>query len=116
MNHIKRFLVIAAAGVALVLPSAAASAQDAGGASVSVLDNLFSPASLQLAAGDTLTWSFDGAAAHTVTADGGAFDSGTLNQGDGFSMMFDTPGTYAYYCNFHGAPGGVGMSGTITVS
>ena len=26
------------------------------------------------------------------------------------------PGVYRYHCTFHGAPGGVGMSGTITVS
>ena len=115
MNHIKRFLVIAAAGVALVLPSAAASAQDAGGASVSVLDNLFSPASLQLAAGDTLTWSQDGAEQHTITADDGSFDSGLINPGDVFAFTFDVSGTYPYYCQIHGAPGGIGMAGIVVV-
>lgn len=29
---------------------------------------------------------------------------------------FTAPGTYRYYCAFHGAPGGVGMAGTVVVN
>jgi plastocyanin len=31
------------------------------------------------------------------------------------SFTFETPGVYRYHCVTHGAVGGVGMSGTITV-
>ena len=31
-------------------------------------------------------------------------------------IVLATAGTYAYYCDFHGGAGGVGMSGTITVT
>jgi plastocyanin len=31
------------------------------------------------------------------------------------SYQFTVPGVYHYYCLVHGGPGGVGMSGTITV-
>jgi plastocyanin len=116
MQRIMRFLAIAGAAVALVLLPSAAVAQDAGSAFVSVQDNQFSPATLKVSPGDSVTWSFEGSSAHTVTADDGSFDSGTLNQGDSFGMTFDTPGTYAYYCNIHGGPGGIGMAGTIVVA
>ncbi len=53
---------------------------------------------------------------HTVTADDGSFDSGTLNGGQSFSYTFEQPGEYPYYCALHGAPGGVGMAGTVTVT
>ena len=32
------------------------------------------------------------------------------------SRTFNTPGVYSYYCDLHGGPGGVGMSGTVTVN
>jgi MYXO-CTERM domain-containing protein len=32
-----------------------------------------------------------------------------------FSHTFNAPGAYAYYCQFHGLPGGEGMTGTIIV-
>ena len=113
MQRITRFLAVAL--VALLVPSVA-SAQDAGGATVSVRDNQFGPVSQQVSPGGSVTWTFDGASQHTVTADDSSFDSGTLNQGNAFGFSFDTPGTYAYYCNIHGGPGGVGMSGTILVA
>ena len=91
------------------------SAQDAPPA-VSVQDNLFMPVTLQSTVGATVTWSTDGATQHTVTADDGSFDSGVLNPGDTFTMTFTAPGTYAYFCDFHGGPNGLGMSATIVVS
>ncbi len=32
-----------------------------------------------------------------------------------YQFTFNTPGTYQYFCEIHGAPGGVGMSGTVVV-
>ena len=86
------------------------------GPSVSVQDNQFVPTTVEAQVGATITWSNDGHSAHTVTADDASFDSGVLNAGDTFTITFDAPGTYAYYCDFHGGPGGQGMSGTIVVT
>lgn len=65
--------------------------------------------------GDTVTWSFSDGQPHTVTADGGAFDSGAPVTSGTFAFMFSSAGTFDYYCEVHGAAGGLGMSGTITV-
>lgn len=83
---------------------------------VSAIDDEFSPRSVTIAAGDTVRWSNDGDNVHTVTSDEGAFDSGTLEAGAAFSFTFGEPGTYPYYCQVHGAAGGVGMAGTIEVT
>ena len=32
-----------------------------------------------------------------------------------YEHTFNTPGVFAYFCEVHGSPGGVGMAGTITV-
>jgi hypothetical protein len=66
--------------------------------------------------GETVAWSNDGDNVHTVTSDEGVFDSGTLESGASFSFTFAEPGTYPYYCQVHGAAGGVGMAGTIVVT
>ena len=77
------------------------------GEEVRVVDNAFEPEHLEVAAGDAVTWTWEGRAAHDVEGDGFASevqDSGT------FSHTFEEPGTYAYHCNLHG-----GMTGTVTV-
>ncbi len=75
----------------------------------------FAPRALTVSAGTTVVWQNDDSAAHTVTADNGSFDSGNLNPGAKFQFTFTKPGTYAYYCRYHGGPGGQGMSGQIIV-
>ena len=71
----------------------------------------FAPGSLSAEAGQSVTWTNQDGAAHTVTADDGAFDSGNLAGGEEFSFAFDEAGTYAYHCNIHPR-----MKGTVTVA
>lgn len=99
--------------------TAAAAAEPAGseataGATVhevSLAGRVFTPATLEVSVGDTVTWVNDDDTEHTVTANGGAFDSGELAEGATFSYTFDAPGEFAYRCLFHD-----GMQGTIVVS
>jgi plastocyanin len=112
-GSIRWFLTIGALAVCLGAPGTVF-AQDA--PSVSVQDDVFDPAQVQVGAGVSLRWSLDGAEQHTITADDGSFDSGILNPSDTFMLTFDTPGTRGYYCQIHGAPGGIGMAGTIVVN
>ncbi len=98
-------------GAGLAVPGMAGAATVA----VGVGDSNFDPATITVAVGDTVTWTVSSTMPHTVTADGGGFDSGPLGEGDTFSFTFEEPGAYPYYCLFHGGPGGVGMSGVVVV-
>jgi plastocyanin len=46
---------------------------------------------------------------------GKKFGTNELPRGKSYSYTFKKPGTYAYYCTFHGSPGG-GQHGTIVVT
>ena len=64
------------------------------------------PYSLEIQAGDTVSWSNDDTAAHTVTSgtpDGpdGVFDSSLFMAGNTFEFTFDESGTYSYFCMVH---------------
>lgn len=62
----------------------------------------FVPATLTVAVGDTVTWTNQDTAPHTVTAtSGGTFDSGNLANGGTFSQTFASAGTFAYRCEIH---------------
>jgi len=78
----------------------------------------FSPATLTVAAGTTVTWENGGGGAHTVTSATGSADTYDLALAAGtVSHQFMTAGTYNFYCKNHGANGTppTGMHGTITV-
>jgi plastocyanin len=82
----------------------------ASGNSVSMVNTSFSPANLTVTAGTTVTWTNNDAMTHTVTSDGGIFDSGNIGSGKTYSRAFATVGTFPYHCTIH-----AGMTGTITV-
>jgi predicted secreted protein with PEFG-CTERM motif len=72
-----------------------------------VTNECFVPASVTVHPGDTVTWSNDDTAAHTVTsgtaAEGpdGNFDSSLFMAGTTFSHKFETLGNYPYFCMVH---------------
>ena len=65
---------------------------------------------------NTVVWVNNGAIPHTVTSTTHAasgtplFDSGNMNVGAEFSYTFLQPGTYGYYCVYHGT-----MQGEVVV-
>ena len=68
------------------------------------IDNFkFTPATLTVAAGTTVTWVNHDDVPHTVTSKGEApvFDSGALDTDEKFSFTFSKPGSYPYYCKVH---------------
>ena len=93
-------------------PAASAAPQ----ASVGITGSAFNPKNLSVVSGTVVTWTNAENMPHTVTADNNSFGSGTLALGQSYSTTFTTPGTYPYYCKFHGNVGGVGMSGVVTVT
>lgn len=93
---------------------------------VTVDDDFFSPADLTIEAGDSVTWTNQGNNTHNVVADDGSFRcaQGCDDMGGNgnpsaaawsFTLTFNDPGMIPYFCEVHGAAGGIGMAGTITV-
>jgi plastocyanin len=68
---------------------------------VDIHDHTFDPASLNVAAGTTVTWTNNDTEAHTVTADDGLFDSGVLEPGQSYSTWLGGSGTVSYHCEIH---------------
>lgn len=71
--------------------------------SVQMANYAFSPASITVNEGDTITWTNQDAAPHTVTTTSGPerLDSPYLSKGQSWSYTFTAPGTYQYYCTVH---------------
>ena len=63
----------------------------------------YSPNSVKVKVGDTVTWTQKDAVMHTVTIVSGpeTFDSGLLKKDQTFSYTFTKPGTYSYKCTPH---------------
>jgi hypothetical protein len=78
---------------------------------VDIVDFAFNPSSVAVDAGATVTWTNQDSTAHTVTADDGSFDSGTLAAGASFSFTFTSAGTVSYHCTIH-----PNMVGSVVVS
>ena len=77
---------------------------------ISAKDFMFSPATVTVKAGATVTWTNLDDEPHTVFSDAGLFRSSALDTKDNFSYKFDKPGTYHYLCTIHPR-----MVGTIVV-
>ena len=56
---------------------------------------------LTVAPGTKVIWINKDEVPHTVVATDKSFRSAALDTGDTFSHVFDTPGTYEYYCSLH---------------
>ena len=82
-----------------------------GSASVSIVDFAFSPSSVQVSVGGTVTWTNNGAEPHDATSSDGSFaGTGTLDSGASGSATFSQPGTFSYFCSIH-----PDMTGSVTV-
>jgi plastocyanin len=101
------FMVSATATPAL----AATAVAGASTATVSIENFAFLPGVAMVKTGGTVTWTNQDIVPHTVTADDGSFDSGSLAQGAHFSHTFQQAGTVAYHCKYHG-----NMHASVTVS
>jgi plastocyanin len=77
---------------------------------VTIHNLAFEPGTLTVTVGTTVTWVNNDGMAHTVTADDGTFDSGSLAAGKTFQFTFDQVGDFTYHCSIHST-----MQGTISV-
>jgi plastocyanin len=59
----------------------------------------FDPGTIEIEAGQTVTWVNDDNFTHTVRVDGQPDHK--VGKGDSVAITFDTPGTYHYVCTLH---------------
>ena len=59
----------------------------------------FDPKTIEIEAGDTVTWTNADNFTHTVQVDGQ--EDHKVERGESVSISFDTPGTYHYVCTLH---------------
>jgi plastocyanin len=79
-------------------------------AAVQIENFKFGPATLEIAAGDTVTWTNHDDEIHALSSEDGSFRSGGIEGDTVFSHTFAKPGTYPYRCTLHPQ-----MTGTIVV-
>ena len=66
------------------------------------IDNFhYSPPTLVVAPGATVTWKNDDDSPHSVREKDGKFKSAALDTDDTFSQAFTAPGEYEYFCSIH---------------
>jgi LPXTG-motif cell wall-anchored protein len=78
--------------------------------SVTIADFSFSPATITINQGDTVTWNNNGPTPHSATASDGSFDTGILKKGGSGSHTFSQAGSFSYFCKPHPF-----MKGTVVV-
>lgn len=79
--------------------------------SINIQNSAFSPSALTVKQGDTVLWTNMDSMSHTITSDsGGELASPNINNGQAYSHIFNTIGTFAYHCSIHPY-----MKGTIIV-
>jgi plastocyanin len=100
--------------VTAVLVAAVAGCGSSGGGnpytSAVIKNFLFSPATMTVRTGSTVAWLNQDQSVHTVTADGGGFDSQAMAQGLTYRHTFTAAGRYPYHCDIHQY-----MKGTVVV-
>ena len=98
-------------GAPLAKATGARAHRDGGGAIAAGIDAFtFEPSRIEASVGQKVTWTNHDPAEHTVTHEGGGFDSGTLAAGGRFTQTFDSPGEFRYICSLH-----PGMKGVVVV-
>ena len=69
----------------------------------------FDPKTIEIEAGQSVTWTNEDNFTHTVQVDGQ--EDHKVERGESVSIAFDKPGTYHYVCTLHSQD----MDGEVTV-
>jgi plastocyanin len=92
------------------VPDSQPKAVAAASGSVTISDFSYSPGTITINQGDTVTWVNNGPTPHSATSSNGAFDTGIFPKGQSRSHTFNEAGTFAYICTPHPF-----MKGTVVV-
>jgi plastocyanin len=122
----RRLLALAVTALAMGGAVTVARPADAGVSAVDEVGRSFTPKRVDVAVNDKVVWTNQSNGTHTVTFDNGPDLHATCDpdallrvgcQGPGATAerTFTAPGSYSYYCKFHGGRGGAGMAGVVVV-
>jgi plastocyanin len=106
----RAFVISVGTGMLMAISAGFSVAQAEESNSVVIKNFMFSPMSLTIKAGSTVTWKNLDGEPHVVVDDVGLFRSGALDQNDTYQFKFDKPGVYKIFCGIH-----PNMKETITV-
>jgi plastocyanin len=107
-----RTRIIRALGGGAVVAALVAGTALAANQAVAIGGFAFSPATITVSVGDTITWTNNDPQTHTATADDASWNSGNIAGGGGTkAVTFTTAGTFPYHCAIHSS-----MTGTVTVT
>jgi plastocyanin len=119
-----RFLALALLGVVLLTACGGSGGGDSiegQDVVVEMYDNRYQYTDIHIPVGGTVTFVGAGNNLHNaVEADGewsteDVFGSLEQSKGDEATLTYNTPGTFTFYCTFHGNASGAGMAGVLTV-
>jgi amicyanin len=112
VNYVAGNHTLAVVDSSLAMASAQqASLQNVADGTMVKIDNFsFSPKSLTVRAGATVTWMNQDDIPHNVVSTEKTFSSPVLDTDQNFSFTFREPGSYPYYCKIHPM-----MTGTVVV-
>ena len=94
-------LLAPAAALIFLAHTALVLADIANVANVAIENFAFTPAELTVKPGATVTFENHDDIPHLVVAVDGKYRSKALDTNDKFSVTFDKPGEYAYFCGLH---------------
>src|SRR2546430_3119909 len=109
MHTTRRLVLGAVAALALIFAASASTASTAT-ATVQIVKTGFTPATVTITEGDSVTWRNADTKAHQVVANGGQFASAILEPGKTYTHTFARGGTFRYHDALHPT-----LRGTVVV-
>lgn len=70
---------------------------NAQGTTISITSTGFSPATLTVVTGSSVTWMNNDSTSHSITSTDGSIKSGTIASGSSYSKSFTSAGTFSYF-------------------
>ena len=87
-------------------------AKASGQAEIVAVDFAFNPRKIEVTPGTKVRWTNNDSVTHQIVSKGDPFPGdGTIDVGQSYTVTFDAPGTYEYFCGIHNS-----MTGSIVVS
>ena len=85
----------------MALPASAADASNPNATTVKIDNFSFTPTTVEVARGSTVTWVNKDDIPHVVASTDNKFKSRAIDTDGTFSFTFAEPGTYEYFCSVH---------------